>query len=532
MNQMAVLGRWSHLVRSGRKRLHGGLAEMLGSHRRRSSSATPSHSFVIGCRKVGAFIFFALTLITSGALFSGSAGAQQRGPQSVAPVAEQLIEAVVNISTSQAIKGPQGLPLPSVPKGSPYHEYFDEFFDNRNGRSAQDRMVSSLGSGFIVDGKEGIIVTNNHVIDGAEEIQVNLHDGSKLKAELLGRDTKTDIAVLKVKPKAPLKAVKFGSSAAIRVGDWVMAIGNPFGLGGSVTLGIISAKARNINSGPYDDYLQTDASINKGNSGGPLFNMDGEVIGVNTAIISPTGGSIGIGFAVPADTVVPVVQQITQFREVRRGWLGVKIQSVSEDIAASLKIPDNVGAVIAALTPGGPAEAAGLMPGDVILRFDNEQVAGMRSLPKLVARTPIDKTVPVEVLRNGERKVLQVTVGRLADESDAAAPSANADGAPATADTELLGMKLAELTDELRKKFELDADIMGAVVTAVDPKSSVPGSIRPGDVIVQAANEPVRSPKDVVRRVQAIKKKGNRSTIMLELEDANGAHRFVSVPLE
>jgi serine protease Do len=311
----------------------------------------------------------------------------------------------------------------------------------------------------------------------------------------------------------------------------VMAIGNPFGLGGSVTLGIISAKARNINSGPYDDYLQTDASINKGNSGGPLFNMDGEVIGVNTAIISPTGGSIGIGFAVPADTVVPVVQQITQFREVRRGWLGVKIQSVSEDIAASLNIPDNVGAVIAALTPGGPAEAGGLLPGDIILRFDNEQVAGMRSLPKLVARTPIDKTVPVEVLRKGERKVLQVTVGRLADELDAA-PSANGSGGPSSADTELLGMRLSELTDELRKKFDLDADIKGAVVTAVDPKSSVPGSIRPGDVIVQAANEPVRNPRDVVRRVQTIKKKGNRSTIMLELEDANGAHRFVSVPLE
>ena len=231
------------------------------------------------------------------------------------------------MSTSQAIKGPQGLPLPAVPKGSPYHEYFDDFFDHHGGPSPQDRTVSSLGSGFIVDGKDGIIVTNNHVIDGAEEIQINLHDGTKLKAELIGKDTKTDIALLKVNSPKELKAVKFGSSAAMRVGDWVMAIGNPFGLGGSVTLGIISAKARNINSGPYDDYLQTDASINKGNSGGPLFNMDGEVIGVNTAIISPTGGSIGIGFAVPADVVVPVVQQLRQFKEVRRGWLGVKIQT-------------------------------------------------------------------------------------------------------------------------------------------------------------------------------------------------------------
>jgi len=474
----------------------------------------------------------AVAALAAGALLGASpATAQKRGPQSVAPVAEELIEAVVNISTSQAIKGPQGLPLPSVPKGSPYHEYFDEFFDNRNGRSAQDRMVSSLGSGFIVDGKEGIIVTNNHVIDGAEEIQVNLHDGSKLKAEVLGKDTKTDIAVLKVTPKVPLKAVKFGSSAAIRVGDWVMAIGNPFGLGGSVTVGIISAKARNINSGPYDDYLQTDASINKGNSGGPLFNMDGEVVGVNTAIISPTGGSIGIGFAVPADTVAPVVQQLTQFREVRRGWLGVKIQSVSEEIAASLGIPENAGALVAAITPGGPAEKGGVQAGDIILRFDNEDVSSMRSLPRLVARAPIDKMVPVEVLRNGQRQTLQVTVGQLSEDEDRPA----ADGANSKPDdsseTQLLGLGLTPLTEAGRQKFDLDKGMKGALVNSVDPKSPVASNIRPGDVIVQAANEPVASPKDLVRRVEAAKK-ANRKTLMLELEDANGAHRFVSVPVE
>ena len=474
----------------------------------------------------------AVAAVVAGALLSASpATAQKRGPQSVAPVAEELIEAVVNISTSQAIKGPQGLPLPSVPKGSPYHEYFDEFFDNRNGRSAQDRMVSSLGSGFIVDGKEGIIVTNNHVIDGAEEIQVNLHDGSKLKAEVLGKDTKTDIAVLKVTPKVPLKAVKFGSSAAIRVGDWVMAIGNPFGLGGSVTVGIISAKARNINSGPYDDYLQTDASINKGNSGGPLFNMDGEVVGVNTAIISPTGGSIGIGFAVPADTVAPVVQQLTQFREVRRGWLGVKIQSVSEEIAASLGIPENAGALVAAITPGGPAEKGGVQAGDIILRFDNEDVAGMRSLPRLVARAPIDKMVPVEVLRNGQRQTLQVTVGQLSEDEDRAAPDRAGDKPDDSSETQLLGLGLTPLTEAGRQKFDLDKGMKGALVNSVDPKSPVASNIRPGDVIVQAANEPVANPKDLVRRMEAAKK-ANRKTLMLELEDANGAHRFVSVPVE
>jgi serine protease Do len=479
----------------------------------------------VGLRRLGLLTLAAMC----GAASALPALAQTRGPQSVAPIAAELIEAVVNISTSQAIKGPQGLPLPSVPKDSPYHEYFDEFFDNRSGHSAPDRMVSSLGSGFIVDGKEGIIVTNNHVIDGAEEIQVNLHDGTKLKAELIGKDTKTDIALLKVTPKAPLTQVKFGSSAAIRVGDWVMAIGNPFGLGGSVTVGVISAKARNINSGPYDDYLQTDASINKGNSGGPLFNMDGEVVGVNTAIISPTGGSIGIGFAVPADTVAPVVQQLGQFHEVRRGWLGVKIQSVSEEVADALHIPENTGALIAAVTPDGPAAKAGVKAGDVILKFDNEDVTSMRSLPRLVARAPIDKTLPVDVLRKGERKTLQVTVGRLSDDEDKA-PEGDK-GKPELAGAQVLGLKLSALTDALRSKYGIDAAVKGAVVDAVDPRSPAAASIKVGDVIVQAANEPVSEPHDVAARMESVKK-SSRKSMMLEVEDSKGGHRFVSVPVE
>jgi len=266
------------------------------------------------------------------------------GPQSVAPVAEKLIDAVVNISTSQTVKGAQGVPLPNVPKGSPFEEFFEDFFNRKGGRPQTDRKVSSLGSGFVIDAKEGLVVTNNHVIEGADEIIINFSDGSKLKVDkVLGKDTKTDLALLKVTPKKPLAAAAFGNSAKMKVGDWVMAIGNPFGLGGSVTVGIISAKQRDINSGPYDDYLQTDAAINKGNSGGPLFNMDGEVIGVNTAIISPTGGSIGIGFAVPADTAIAVIDQLKQFGETRRGWLGVRIQSVTEDIAESVGIRENTG---------------------------------------------------------------------------------------------------------------------------------------------------------------------------------------------
>ncbi len=464
-------------------------------------------------------------------LFAAAAplAAQSRGPQSVAPIAEQLIEAVVNVSTSQAIRGPQGLPLPSVPKDSPYHEYFDEFFQNR-GHSIPDRMVSSLGSGFIIDGKEGLIVTNNHVIDGAEEIQVNLHDGTKLKAELVAKDIKTDIALLKVHPHKELKAVKFGTSANIRVGDWVMAIGNPFGLGGTVTVGIISAKARNINSGPYDDYLQTDAAINKGNSGGPLFNMDGEVVGVNTAIISPTGGSIGIGFAVPADTVAPVVQQLREYGEVRRGWLGVKIQSVTDDLSASLGIPANSGALIAAVTPDGPAAKGGLLAGDVITRFDNEQVSAMRSLPRLVAQAPINQQVDVEVMRKGEKKLLKVTVGRLSDDDEAKA-ELNDEGRSEAAAAVVLGLKLSALTDELRSKYGFGTDVKGAIVDAVDPKSPAAAKISAGDVIVQAGSEPVSDPSDLAKRIENVKKSA-RKTVMLEVEDAKGGHRFVTVPVE
>ncbi len=465
----------------------------------------------------------------TGLVAAGPAAAQRNGPQTVAPLAEQLIEAVVNVSTSQSIRGPQGLPLPSVPKDSPYDEYFGDFFENR-GQSVPDRMVSSLGSGFIIDGKEGIIVTNNHVIDGAEEIQVNLHDGTKLKAELIGKDTKTDIALLKVRSSKELKAVKFGSSNAIKVGDWVMAIGNPFGLGGSVTVGIISAKARNINSGPYDDYLQTDASINKGNSGGPLFNMDGEVVGVNTAIISPTGGSIGIGFSVPADTVQPVVQQLRQFHEVRRGWLGVKIQTVTDEISSALGVPPNTGALVAAITPDGPAAKGGILAGDVIVKFGQEDVATMRNLPRLVARAPIDEQVDVEVVRKGEHKTLKVMVGRLSEE-DETPVALGGDAKSGSAETVVLGLTLSTLTDELRSKYGLGANIKGAIVDEVDPKSPAAATIRPGDVIVQAANEPVSDPQDIARQVASVKK-GSRKAVMLEVEDAKGSHRFISVPVE
>jgi serine protease Do len=459
----------------------------------------------------------------------------ETGPASVAPLAKRLSDAVVNIATSQTVKGPQGVPLPKVPKGSPFEDFFEDFFNKRGGAPRGDRKISSLGSGFVIDGKEGLIVTNNHVIEGAEEIIINFHDGSKLKVDkVLGKDTKADLALLKVSPKKPLVDVKFGSSNDIEVGDWVMAIGNPFGLGGSVSMGIISAKSRDINSGPYDDYLQTDAAINKGNSGGPLFNMKGEVVGVNTAIISPTGGSIGIGFAVPSDTVSSVIDQLKQFGETQRGWLGVKIQTVTEDIAETLGVPENTGALVSAVTDGSPAAKGGLEAGDVILKFDGKDVTTMRGLPKIVAQTPIGKTIDVEVLRKGTKKTVQVAVGRL-EEDEGPTPVNEKEpekkDAPA-AGASVLGMKLVPLNDDLRKKFNIDSKTNGLIVEDVEGQSQAAlKGIKAGDVLVEAGQDTLSKPEDLAKSVDKVRSSG-RKAVLLRVEDGKGDLRFVAVPLQ
>ena len=471
----------------------------------------------------------------SGALFTVDASARG-GPQSVAPLAERLIDAVVNISTSQTVKGKQsGVPLPSVPKGSPFEQFFEDFFD-RKGRPDDQRKVSSLGSGFVVDGKEGLIVTNNHVIDGADEIIINFHDGTKLKVDrVVGKDTKTDLALLKVSPKKPLAEVKFGSSTALKVGDWVMAIGNPFGLGGSVTVGIISAKQRDISSGPYDEYLQTDASINKGNSGGPLFDMDGDVIGVNTAIISPTGGSIGIGFAVPSDTAVAVVDQLRQFGETRRGWLGVRIKSVTEDIAETLGVKENTGALISSVTDDGPAKNAGVEAGDVVVKFDGRDVTSTRGLPRLVSQTPIGKTVDIEVVRKGARRTFRVTVARLIEDEDKdkdqdKSQKPAGDNVPSSGN--LIGLGLAPIDDDLRKTHGLDAKTKGVVVTEVDPQSpAAKRGVKVGDVIVEAGQDAVSSVADVAAGIEKVRKSG-RKAVLLRIESGKGEMRFLAVPIE
>lgn len=459
----------------------------------------------------------------------------QNGPKSVAPVASQLVDAVVNISTSQHAKGPRGVPLPKVPKGSPFEEFFDDFFNQPGADEGIERRVSSLGSGFVVDGKEGLVVTNNHVIADADEIYVNFANGSKLKVEkIVGKDTQTDLALLKVNPKTPLKDVKFGSSEKLLVGDWVMAIGNPFGLGGSVTVGIISAKERDINSGPYDDYLQTDAAINKGNSGGPLFNMDGEVIGVNTAIISPTGGSIGIGFAVPSDTALNVIEQLKLYGVTRRGWLGVRIQTVTDEIAEDLGVRPNKGALVAAVEPESPAADAGLKSRDVIVSFDGKDVSTMRGLPRIVAQTRIGKTVPVEIWRQGKAMTLSVKVGQLAEEAGDAGVIPSGDE-PSVEDDQtgpILGMTLSELTDELRSKYSVDPAVDGVVVTEVTPDSIAAGkNIKPGDVIVEAGQEQVRTPREVAESVERVQASG-RQALLLRIEGQRGEVRFEALPIK
>jgi serine protease Do len=418
--------------------------------------------------------------------------------------------------------------MPQLPPGSPFEEFFREFFE-RNRPQQRQRKVTSLGSGFIVDAT-GYIVTNNHVIKDADEITVALQDDTRLKAEVVGRDPKTDVAVLKVKTTRKLTAVRFGDSDKARVGDWVVAIGNPFGLGGSVTAGIISARNRDINSGPYDDYIQTDASINRGNSGGPLFNLDGEVIGIATAIFSPSGGSVGIGFAIPSATAHPVIEQLIKHGQVRRGWLGVHIQAVTEEIAETLGLKEAKGALVASVIKDGPAKKGNIKAGDVILTFNGKEVPEMRKLPRIVAATDVNKTVEVVIWRNSEKMTLSVTVGELEDR-EAKVASRSRGGkkeGKAAEKIEALGLTVAEVTTDLRERYSLDKDAKGVVVTAVDEGgAAAEKGIRPGDVIAEISQEEIVTPADIMARIKDARKSGRKSVLLLV--EGQGGLRFVAV---
>ncbi len=468
--------------------------------------------------------------------------AEARGPDGIADVAEKVIDAVVNISTSQTVeaKGSGSNTMPQLPPGSPFEEFFDDFFKNRRGpgggkggdSGSAPKKTNSLGSGFIID-TAGVVVTNNHVIADADEIHVILNDGTKIKAELVGVDKKTDLAVLKIKPPKPLVAVKFGDSDKLRLGDWVVAIGNPFSLGGTVTAGIVSAKNRDISSGPYDSYIQTDASINRGNSGGPLFNLDGDVIGVNTLIISPSGGSIGIGFAVPSKTVVGVVDQLRQFGELRRGWLGVRIQSVTDEIAESLNIKPARGALVAGIDDKGPAKPAGIEPGDVVVRFDGKDVKDPKDLSRVVADTAVGKEVDVVIIRKGQEQTKKVTLGRLQDPEKVQAAVKTDEPAPQKPVTQkALGLDLAALNKDLRTRYKIKESVKGVVVTSVDANSDAAEKrLSAGDVIVEVAQEAVSSGADIQKRVDQLKKDGKKSVLLL-VSNAEGELRFVALSVQ
>jgi serine protease Do len=483
-----------------------------------------------------------LCLGAAGAMLSPPALA--RGPDGIADVAEKVIDAVVNISTTQTVEaknsGDGKGAMPQLPPGSPFEEFFEDFFKNRRGSGPggdkngglQPRKTNSLGSGFIVD-TSGIVVTNNHVIADADEINVIMNDGTKIKAELVGVDKKTDIAVLKFKPVKPLIAVTFGDSDKLRLGEWVVAIGNPFSLGGTVTAGIVSARNRDINSGPYDSYIQTDAAINRGNSGGPLFNLDGEVIGVNTLIISPSGGSIGIGFAVPSKTVAGVVDQLRQFGELRRGWLGVRIQQVTDEIAESLNIKPARGALIAGVDDKGPAKPAGIEPGDVVIKFDGKDVKEPKDLSRVVADTAVGKTVDVIIIRKGAEETKQVTLGRLQDDK---VVQASAKSQPDTAEKpptqKALGLDLTGLNKDLRTRYKIKDSVKGVVITGVDNGSDAAEKrLSAGDVIVEVAQEAVTNAADVKKRVDQLKKDGKKSILLL-VANADGELRFVALSVQ
>ncbi|MBX9617528.1 MAG: Do family serine endopeptidase [Hyphomicrobiales bacterium] len=500
-------------------------------------------------KRAGRFAWLAVAALLAAPTLWLPAHAQRARTADFADLVDDTIDTVVNISTSARVEANRSSPTPQLPPGIPGQELLEEFFNRRfgdqdgqrrggggggGGGQNEQRRVASQGSGFVID-SSGIIVTNNHVIDGADEINAIFHDGKRLKATVLGRDPRLDIAVLKVEPTSPLKATRFGDSDKARVGEWVMAIGNPLGFGGTVTAGILSARNRDINSGPYDSYLQTDAPINRGNSGGPLFNTNGEVIGINTAIVSPSGGSIGIGFAIPANLAMPVVQQLREFGETRRGWIGVRLQAITDELATDLGIGKARGALVAGLTKDGPAAKAGLKTGDVIIRFNGRDVAEMRELPTIVAGTPNGTTVPIVVIRTGKETPLDITVGRLEEnDPDRKDKPVTGDKTPPPADVgrSILGMSLSGITQELRKRYRINDELKGVVITKVDGGSpAAERGLQAGLVVTEVGQETVSSAADVQKRLDALRGQGRKTALFL-VANAQGELRFVTLNIE
>ena len=469
-----------------------------------------------------------------------SANAKQ-GPDGFSKLAKELTPMVVNISTTQIAKRGKGRQqeVPQFPPGSPFEEFFREFMPRHGQGQGQGqkqrhrkppRKATSLGSGFIIS-PDGYIVTNNHVIMGADEVTVILHNDVNLKATIVGRDPKTDLALLKVETKKPLPAVRWGNSDAAEVGDWIIAIGNPFGLGGTVTAGIISARARVIQAGPYDDFIQTDAPINRGNSGGPMFNMQGQVIGINSAILSPSGGNIGIGFAIPASLAKPVVSQLKKYGHTRRGWLGIRIQEVTPEIAESLGMGRARGAMVASVIEDSPAEKAKLEPGDVILRFGDTEIGKVRQLSRTVAETAVGEKVSLEIWRKGKKQKVKVEIALMEEAKTVEADDAPSEKEDASEHAEVLGLSLALINAETRGSFNLSADVKGVVIVEVDENSeAVEKGVRPGDVIVLVGqdHEKVKLPADVVAKVEQAEKAGQKFFL---LQIARGGDQLLFITL-
>ena len=458
-------------------------------------------------------------------LFSINISYAKNAPETFADLAEKLSPSVVNISTTTVVKQ-KSREMPSFPPGSPFEDFFKQFDKPGN----KKRRAQSLGSGFIID-ETGYIITNNHVIDNAEKIMVILFDDTSFEAKVVGKDPKTDVALLKIDPKKTnLKAVKFGDSNKLRVGDWVMAIGNPFGFGGTVTAGIVSARGRNL-SGSYDDYIQTDASINRGNSGGPLFDMKGNVVGINTAIFSQSGGSVGIGFAVSSNLAKQVTDQLKQYGRTKRGWLGVLIQEITEEIAETLGMKTARGALVSSATQGGPAEKAGVKTGDVIIKFNDIEIKNMKELPKVVAGTNVGKSVPLVILRDGKELTLNVTLGELelAEKENLIGQTSKKNVKAKEYDK--LGFTAEELSEENKSKYKLKNIDVGVVITSVKNDSSAQqAGLDVGMVIMRVGQIEVNSLDIIDNEIKnAVKQK--RKALLLLVKVENGT-RFVALELK
>nr|WP_245837733.1 Do family serine endopeptidase [Tropicimonas sediminicola] len=477
--------------------------------------------------RISGGVLLALTLLVAQAV-----GAHARGaPESFADLAQKVSPAVVNITTATTVAtigSPHG-DTPVVPEGSPFEDFFRDFME-RNGPGdapSRPRRSSALGSGFVIS-EDGFIVTNNHVIEKADEITIEFYSGEELPAEVIGTDPNTDLALLKVETDEPLPFVSWGNSDESRVGDWVMAMGNPLGQGFSVSAGIVSARGRAL-SGSYDDFIQTDAAINRGNSGGPLFNMNGDVIGVNTAILSPNGGSIGIGFAMSSRVAQNVIAQLEQYGETRRGWLGVRIQDVTDDVAEAMGLEEARGALVTDV-PEGPAAEAGVLSGDVILSFDGVDVEDTRGLVRQVGNSEIGKSVRMMVYRDGKTETLLVTLGRRETAEGAVPAIAEAPDAEPQ-DAEILGLTITAVTDELAAEMDLGSDASGLLVKEVDEMSEAyEKGLRAGDIITQAGQIEVASIQDMEDRLQEARDAGRRSILLLVRRA--GEPRFVALNVE